>query len=63
MVLTITILVAIIVVQYVKIGNLRAELNSRLPKPEPFPTEGFRFGVPEGIENQAHRRTDFPKIP
>lgn len=63
MVLTITILVAVIAVQYVKINSLRAELNSRPPKPEPFPIEGFRFGVPEGTENQAHRKTEFPKIP
>jgi hypothetical protein len=63
MVLTITILAAIIAVQYLKISDLRAELNSRPPKPEPFPIEGFRFGVPEGTENQVHRKTEFPKIP
>lgn len=63
MVLVATILAAIVAVQFLKIVNLQAELNSRPPKPEPFPIESFRFGVPEGIENQAHRRTDFPKIP
>lgn len=57
-------LIAVNIGQYLNNLDLKAELQSRPTRPENNSLEvAFRFGVtPEGLENAAHRKTEFPKI-